>query len=94
MIRSKKDYYEKINLLNELNKSYYDLDSPILSDFEYDKIKKQLIDYENKHLDLNIVKNKIGFEPSKKFSKVKHTEKMLSLENAFNLEDINIFIKK
>ena len=85
MIRSKKDYYEKINLLNELNKSYYDLDSPILSDFEYDKIKKQLIDYENKHLDLNIVKNKIGFEPSKKFSKVKHTEKMLSLENAFDL---------
>ena len=94
MIRSKKDYYEKINLLNELNKSYYDLDSPILSDFEYDKIKKQLIDYENKHLDLNIVKNKIGFEPSKKFSKVKHAEKMLSLENAFDLEDINNFYKK
>ena len=38
MIRSKKDYYEKINLLNELNKSYYDLDSPILSDFEYLKL--------------------------------------------------------
>ena len=41
----------------------------------------------------NKIKNIVGYKPSDKFSKVKHDENMLSLDNAFTDEDILIFIK-
>ena len=41
-----KDYLHKINLLEEFNKNYYDKDNPIVSDQEYDLLKKEIIDLE------------------------------------------------
>ena len=42
-----KDYLDKIKLLEKYNKSYYDKDSPIVSDQKYDFLKKNIIDLEN-----------------------------------------------
>ena len=42
----------------------------------------------------NKIKNIVGYKPSDKFSKVKHDENMLSLDNAFTNEDIFDFYKK
>ena len=92
-----KDYLYKIKLLEEYNKNYYDKDNPIVSDQEYDLLKKQIIDLENSYKFLNNDRSPtkiVGFKPSKNFKKVKHKVSMLSLGNAFNEEDLNSFEKK
>jgi DNA ligase (NAD+) len=92
-----KDYLEKINLLQKYNKHYYDKDEPIVSDQEFDLLKKDIIALENKY---SFLKNElspsrsVGFKPSKNFKKVKHKIPMLSLGNAFNKIDLENFEKK
>ena len=94
MISSEDDYKKKLKLLNKYDQAYYNSDSPKITDSKYDEIKKRLLEFEKKHDQYSLVSNKVGFAPSKKFSKVKHTEKMLSLGNAFNIDDMNNFYKK
>ena len=92
-----KDYLEKIKLLEAYNKNYYDDNSPIISDQEYDFFKKKIIDLENSYKFLNNKKSPskiVGFKPSKNFEKVKHKVPMLSLGNAFDEEDLKSFEKK
>jgi len=93
----KKDYLKIIEKLKKYNQAYYEKDRPIISDQEYDILKKKIIDLENEH---KFLKNKesptqsVGFKPSKNFQKVKHKVPMLSLGNAFNEEDLKNFEKK
>ena len=92
-----KDYLNKIKLLEKYNKNYYDKDSPIVSDQEYDFLKKNIIDLENLYKFLNNRHSPnitVGFKPSKNFEKVQHRVPMLSLGNAFNEEDLKNFEKK
>ena len=82
-----KDYKKKIRLIKKYNKLYYNDDSPSVSDSEYDKLKKEVVDLEEKNeflKKIGSVKNIIGSKPSNKFKKIKHTKPMLSLSNAFN----------
>jgi len=93
----KRKYKEKISLIEKYNKFYYDKDQSIISDQEFDLLKKDLIDLENKYNFLKSEKSptrSVGFKPSKNFSKVKHKVPMLSLSNAFNEEDLENFEKK
>ncbi len=93
----KQDYKKKIDELKKHNKFYYQNNSPVISDREYDKLKKQILDLEKKHVFLksDFSPSKIvGFKPSKNFAKYKHREKMLSLSNAFDEEDLINFEKK
>jgi DNA ligase (NAD+) len=80
-------------LLEQYNEAYYLQDEPIISDAEYDKIKQEyesLINQSNTLFDLGI-----GFKPiGSNFSKIKHNTPMLSLDNAFNKDDIENFIEK
>ena len=94
---SLKEYKEKITLIQKLNKAYYHKDKPLVSDAEYDKIKKDILDFEKKNpdiVDINSPSEKVGFAPSEKFSKVKHLVPMLSLDNAFTKDDLEDFLKK
>ena len=45
----KKDYFEKIQKIQKLNKAYYQKNNPTISDQEYDLLKKQVIDLERKY---------------------------------------------
>jgi len=92
-----KFYIKKINELKKYDKAYFDQDSPIVSDREYDNIKKEILNLEKKYSYLNnklSPSQKVGYEPSNKFKKVKHDIPMLSLANAFSKENIEDFIKK
>ena len=94
---SLKEYKEKITLIEKLNKAYYHNDKPLVSDAEYDKIKKDILDFEKKNpeiADKDSPTKKVGFAPSEKFSKVKHLVPMLSLDNAFTKDDVEDFLKK
>tara|TARA_Y100000590_G_scaffold107968_1_gene122803 strand:+ start:19340 stop:21376 length:2037 start_codon:yes stop_codon:yes gene_type:complete len=92
-----KEYLKKINQLKKFDKAYFQDDSPIIPDKEYDHIKQEIFDLERKY---SYLKNesspskKVGFAPSNKFKKVAHDIPMLSLANAFSKENIEDFLKK
>ena len=93
----KKDYLKKISQLQKYNLAYYDKSAPIVTDSEYDELKKDIIDFEKKYDFLkspnspNLI---VGFKPSKNFKKIKHKVPMLSLSNAFSEEDLINFEKR
>ena len=93
----KKLYKKKIEEFNYNNFQYYEKSSPKISDAEFDKLKKNIIELETKY---QFLKSKLspststGFKPSKNFKKVKHKVPMLSLGNAFNENDLINFEKK
>ena len=92
-----KEYKKKFDLLVKYNNFYFKKDSPLITDAEYDKLKKELISLEDQHKKLKkigSVKNIIGAEPSSKFKKIKHLKPMLSLSNAFNKKDMEEFLSK
>ena len=92
-----KIYIEKIKKLQKYNKSYFDQDSPIVSDSVYDNLKVEILNLEKKHKFLKHKDSpslKIGYKPSDKFKKIDHEIPMLSLANAFSKEDVEDFIKK
>ena len=94
MIKSSAQYKKKLALLKKYDQFYYDYSKPKISDFEYDKLKNELLKFEEINKEFNFVKSKVGYAPSVKFSKVKHSENMLSLDNAFDIEDVKNFLKK
>jgi len=97
MIKDLKDYKNKKKQLIQYNKFYYDKSAPKIDDATYDKLKRELIIFEKKNealIDKKKISEIVGFEPSKKFSKVKHYENMLSLDNAFDKDDIIDFYKR
>ena len=92
-----KKYLKLLKEIQRYNEFYYDKNSPIVSDQEYDKIKEEILKIEknNKLLINNLSPSKtVGFKPSKNFIKSKHRVQMLSLSNAFNKEDLHNFEKK
>ena len=93
----KKKYQEKIKLLVKYNKYYYENNSPLIDDNEYDNLKIEILNLEKKN---SFLKSKdspsktVGFKPSKNFVKVNHKVPMLSLSNAFDKNDLENFQKK
>jgi DNA ligase (NAD+) len=92
-----KNYLKKVIKIEKHNKSYYDKDAPKITDHEYDVLKKEVLELEKNYLFLkkySSVNSQVGFKPSSKFNKIKHSKPMLSLANAFESNDIKDFFKK
>jgi len=90
-------HQSKIKNLKKHNNLYYNNDNPIINDFQYDKIKKELLELENKYPFLRkneSVRSIVGAKPLNKFKKIKHLKPMLSLSNAFKKVDMLDFQKK
>lgn len=72
---------------------YYVLDSPVISDEEYDRRYRHLEELElTYHYTCpDSPTQRVGAPPLDKFEKVKHTEPMLSLDNAFSHDEVREF---
>ena len=93
----KKDYLKKIKKIIRLNQNYFDKDEPLVSDNEYDLLKKDILNLEKKYDFLNHENSPsktVGYKPSKNFKKFAHKVPMLSLANAFGEEDLINFEKR
>jgi DNA ligase (NAD+) len=80
--------------LNEHNYCYYVLDKPSIPDAEYDRLLRELQQLEQEHpqfVSADSPTQRVGAEPLKIFSQVKHALPMLSLDNAFNDEELASF---
>jgi len=78
-------------ILNDANHAYYVLDSPALTDAEYDRLLRELKALEREHPDLVALDSptrRIGAEPAPQFSKVEHLAPMYSLDNAFSTGEL------
>jgi DNA ligase (NAD+) len=92
-----KRYNELVDFLNKCDYYYYVLDNPIISDAEYDELKKELFEIEKKYPQIirpDSPSQRVGFKPSKEFKEIEHKERMLSLDNAESEEEISEWIKK
>lgn len=80
--------------LREHAHRYYVLDAPVISDGEYDALFQELLTLEKAHPHLvtaDSPSQRVGGAPLDKFSQIEHRLAMLSLENAFNDDDLREF---
>ncbi|MEJ2417929.1 MAG: NAD-dependent DNA ligase LigA, partial [Exilibacterium sp.] len=92
---------EEINSLKEQlnyhNYRYYVLDAPEIPDAEYDRLMRRLQKLEALHPDLvtaDSPSQRVGAEPLPAFTQVQHELPMLSLENAFDEEEMRDFNRR
>lgn len=83
-----------VNELNQYSYEYYVLDAPTISDQEYDQLYRNLQELEQQYPELvkaDSPTQRVGDGLIEGFEKVEHSSQMLSLDNAFNLEELQNF---
>ncbi|EDM23048.1 NAD-dependent DNA ligase LigA [Caminibacter mediatlanticus TB-2] len=92
MIRNHEEYKKAVETLKKWAYYYYVLDNPLVTDEEYDKLYKEVEEYEKNHpdeVDKTSPTQRIGDVVLDEFKKAKHITKMWSMEDVF---DKNEFI--
>ena len=88
---------ELIGKISAFDYQYYVLDNPSISDFEYDKIFRSLVDLENENPELirpDSPSQRVGGKALDAFESVIHRQAMLSLNNAFDEDELIAFDKR
>jgi DNA ligase (NAD+) len=95
--KGKKRIEELREIINYHNYRYYVLDSPEISDAEYDELMKELRQLEAEHPELvtpDSPTQRIGAPPVEAFGVVEHPQPLLSLANAFSYEELAAWHKR
>lgn len=95
--QAKKRVEELVYQLNQYSHEYYVLDAPTVSDAEYDQLYRELVELETAYPELikqDSPTQRVGDALIEGFSKVEHSSPMLSLDNAFGLEDLEAFHRR
>lgn len=90
----KSRHAELSRLIHYHNHRYYVLDSPEISDAEYDKLFRELLDLEQAYPDLvtpDSPTQRVGAPPLEELGAVRHRTPMLSLSNAFSDDELRAF---
>lgn len=88
---------ELTDLLNYHNNRYYNLDSPEISDYEYDMLLRELENIEAEYPQLITSQSptqKVGGSAGEKFSPVVHQVVMESLHDSFSPDEVRDFDRK
>ena len=83
--------------LDHHNYQYYVLDAPEVPDAEYDRLMRELQELEEEFpalINPDSPSQRVGASPLKSFASVKHEMPMLSLDNAFNEDELRAFDKR
>ena len=87
----KKRIAELIQEIEKHNLHYYIEDNPLISDYEYDILLRELENLENKYPELvnpNSPTQRVGVKPAEGFLSIEHSIPMLSLSNAMSADEI------
>lgn len=79
------------------NHQYYALDEPLITDAEYDRLFRELEKLEADHPQLVVPESptqRIGTQPQDQFGEVRHRVPMLSLNNAFEKDEVVAFDRR
>ncbi|HVL76594.1 MAG TPA: NAD-dependent DNA ligase LigA [Noviherbaspirillum sp.] len=83
--------------LNRHSHAYYVLDNPTIPDAEYDRMFRELVELEQAHPDLvtsDSPTQRVGGKPLPQFEQVRHAVPMLSLNNAFDDDEVRGFDRR
>ena len=90
-----REQHEKLcTQIHHHNYRYHALDSPEISDAEYDRLMQKLLALETEHPELvtpDSPSQRVGSTPLESFAPAPHARPMLSLENAFSAQDLRNF---
>ncbi len=84
-------------LIEEHNRNYYQHDSPVITDAQYDALMQELQGLERQYPALQTIDSptrRVGSPPLDSFSQVQHQVPMLSLDNAFSDDEITAFFER
>lgn len=96
-IESQQDYINLVNELIEHDKHYYLYFKPIISDYEYDLLLKEIQHWEKLHPELalpNSPSQRVGESLQEGFKHAEHIAPMLSLANTYSKEELTDFINR
>lgn len=88
---------ELVLALNQYSHEYYVLDAPTISDQSYDLLYRELVEIENEFPELvkqDSPTQRVGDGLISGFEKIEHSSRMLSLDNAFNEEELVDFDRR
>ena len=88
---------ELTKLLNEANYRYYIMDDPVMQDYEYDHLLRELEVLEAAHPELvadDSPTRRVGGEALAKFQKVEHPVPLMSLQDLFSMDELREFLEK
>ena len=88
---------ELVEQLNDANYRYYVLDNPVMLDFEYDHLLRELEILELEHPEAaraDSPTKRVGGEALSKFEKVTHPVPLMSLQDVFSVEELTEFLEK
>ncbi len=83
--------------IEEHNRRYYEEAAPVISDRDYDRLYRALIDLETRHPELitpDSPSQRVGGQPLQAFSQVAHRAPMLSLDNTYSEEEVAAFYRR
>src|SRR5436853_2654937 len=83
--------------ITEHNRRYYEEAAPTISDREYDRLYKELVDLETQFPDLvtpDSPTQRVGEKPLEAFAQIQHLSPMLSLDNTYSEEEMVNFYKR
>lgn len=84
-------YHQLIQEVDDARAAYYDRDAPVLSDAEYDKLYRELEDFEAQYPQYRSADSpttQVGGAASQAFAPVEHLQQMTSLDDVFSLEEL------
>ena len=93
----KKRHTELVQAILHHDRLYHQMDTPEISDADYDALRRELESIEAQYPDLATLDSPtrtVGAAPAAGFGKVKHVVPMLSLGNAFSADDVADFITR
>ncbi|MDR2639510.1 MAG: NAD-dependent DNA ligase LigA [Helicobacteraceae bacterium] len=90
-------YQEAVKTLNRWARAYYAFDAPETTDYDYDKLYREVVAYESAHpeaISSASPTQRVGGALLEGFEKAAHLERMWSLDDLFDAEELKAWIKR
>lgn len=97
LAKAQKRVEELVDLINKHRSAYYQSNTSLISDADYDKLMRELEQLEAKFPELitgDSPTQTVGGEASQTFAPVTHLERMMSLDNVFSEEELDAWLEK
>jgi len=94
---AKKRHQELVELIRKYDYAYYVLAKPLISDYEYDQLYRELVELEKRFPELvtpGSPTQRVSEQPMEGFQPVRHRVPMLSLDNTYNETEVREFVAR